>query len=715
MPDPLFSASWYRVADLKPRLRSHARIHRHDYRGDVWYVLYDPCAGRSHRYSPATHYVISLMDGRRTANEIWEASCHRLGDDAPTQDDTIRLLGQLHSADLLVADTSPDSQELFRRHRRHWRMKLKQRLWSPLALRFPLLDPDRFVERTVSWVQPLFGWFGFLLWLSVTVAGALVVGLNWPELTHNLADRVLTPSNILLLWLIYPVVKTFHELGHAYAVKRWGGEVHEIGIMFLVFMPVPYVDASSATAFRDKRKRMMVGSVGILAELFLAGVAAIVWASVEPGLVRTAAYNVMLIGGVSTILFNGNPLLKFDGYYVLADAIEIPNLGTRSNNYYGYLFQRYLFGVKDAKSPVGARGERGWFLFYGLAAFAYRMFIMFAIIVLVASQFFFVGVLLAIWAAFTQLVIPMGKIVAFLFSDRRLGRQRGRAVATSATLLAVALGLLFMVPAPFWTLAEGLVWAPDNVQVRAGADGFVKRLLVEDGSWVKQGTPLIESEDPFLLARVDVLVARLRELEVQLPPVVISDPGRAHVIREQILAARADLEDARDRVDDLVVESPVDGRVFISYGQDLIGRFVRQGELLAFVLDKQRLIARVVVDQDAIGLIRERQGGVDVWPADWSGEPSLASIAREVPGGSHALPARALGTAGGGSFAVDPADPEGLKTLERVFQLELTLLEPPTDLALGKRMYARFDHGVEPLGWQWYRSLRQLLLGHFGV
>src|SRR6185503_545443 len=128
-------------------------------------------------------------------------------------------------------------------------------------------------------------------------------------------------------------------------------------IMLLVLSPVPYVDASSAWAFQDKRKRMMVGAAGIAVELFLGSLALFVWLAVEPGAVRAVAYNVMLISGVSTLLFNGNPLLRFDGYYVLADAIEIPNLGTRANRYLGYLFQRYVLGVPDAESPAQSAGE----------------------------------------------------------------------------------------------------------------------------------------------------------------------------------------------------------------------------------------------------------------------------------------------------------------------------------------------------------------------
>ncbi|MFM8330774.1 MAG: hypothetical protein ACKN9T_03710, partial [Candidatus Methylumidiphilus sp.] len=375
MSASMFSPSWYRVAALQPRLRSHATIHRHHYRGELWYVLQDALSGRHHRFTPAAHHVIALMDGQRTAQAIWTLAAEHLGDDAPTQDEMIRLLGQLHASDLLVCDVSPDSLELFQRFQRQERQKWVQRLWSPLSLRFPLFDPAPFLARWAFLARPLFGWFGALLWLAVVGPAAVLAAAHWAELTHNLSDQVLAPSNLLILFLVYPALKALHELGHAFATWVWGGEVHEMGVMLIVLMPVPYVDASAASAFRDKRRRMVVGAAGMIVELFAAALALFVWLNVEPGLARAVAYNVMLIGSVSTLFFNGNPLLRFDGYYIFADAVEIPNLASRANQYLGYCIQRHVFGLSEAKTDAGGGGERAWLALFGLASFGYRLFV----------------------------------------------------------------------------------------------------------------------------------------------------------------------------------------------------------------------------------------------------------------------------------------------------------------------------------------------------
>ncbi len=715
MSDALLSPSWYRVAALKPRIRAHAVIHRHAYRGAIWFVLQDQAAGRSHRFSPAAHHFIGLMDGNRTVQELWEATGKQLGDAAPTQEEVIRLLGQLHSADALLCDVPPDSREVFRRHQKHTAMEWRRRLWTPLALRFPLWDPNRFLDRTLPYTGWLFGWVGVLLWLAVVGSGAVLAVTHWTDLTKDVVDRVLAPHNLLLLWLVYPVVKLLHELGHAYVTKKFGGEVHEIGVMLLVLTPVPYVDATSAWGFRDKRERMAVGAAGIVVELFLGALALFVWLSVEPGAVRAIAYNVLLISGVSTLLFNGNPLLRFDGYYVLADAIEIPNLGTRANKYLGYLFQRYLFGMPDADSPAESQGERVWMVLYGVASFVYRTFIMFVIIVFIAGKFFIVGVLLALWAVATQIIVPIGKALSFLRSHPGLRRNRPRAVATSAALVLGALVILLLLPAPSWTRAEGVVWVPEESQVRAGTEGFVERLLAPADSEVARGQPLIEARDPFLRTRVALLKAQLEELTAQYDALQTVDRVQAAMVREEMASVAANLARSREREAELVLKSPAQGRFVVPQAADLPGRFLNKGQLIAYVVEPQELTARVAVRQDDIAQVRNRTRSVDVMLSGWGADPVPAKIRREVPGGSRQLPSAALGAVGGGPFAVDPRDNQGVTALGRVFQLDVALPPEVRSSYLGARVHVRFNHGFEPIGFQVYRALRQLFLRRFDV
>jgi putative peptide zinc metalloprotease protein len=208
---------------------------------------------------------------------------------------------------------------------------------------------------------------------------------RWPELSNSFSDRVLAVDNLFVLYLVFPLIKALHELGHASATKAGGGEVHDLGIVLLVLLPVPYVEASAATVFKSKYRRALVGAAGMGVELFVAAIAFYIWLLVEPGLVRAILFNVMLIASVSTLLFNGNPLLRYDAYYILADLIEIPNLAVRSTRYWGYLIERYILGVHDAEAPDASWAEKVWFLFYGFASTLYRIFVTIVIALFIAG------------------------------------------------------------------------------------------------------------------------------------------------------------------------------------------------------------------------------------------------------------------------------------------------------------------------------------------
>lgn len=677
-------------------------------------MLQDPSSSRQHRFNKSAYFLISMMDGNRTVQQIWDAALAALGDEAPTQDEVIRLFGQLHFTDVLQSDISPDTQEMLDRREKH-RGKWKQRLMNPFALRFPLFDPDRFLARWTGLVKPFFGKAGIFLWLMVVGSAFVLAVVNWPELTHNMADRVLTPQNLLLLWLVYPFVKLLHELGHAFAVRIWGGEVHEMGIMLLAFTPIPYVEASASGAFPDKHKRMAVAAAGMAVELFIASLALFLWLNIESGRVSSVAYNVMLIGSVSTLLFNGNPLLRFDGYFVLADWIEIPNLSGRSTRYLGYLLQRYVFGIEDATSPVNSDGERPWFVVYGIASFFYRMSVLAALTLFVSSKFFFVGILIAVWALLTQIILPLIRN-SYKFFNSVVGRRKRTRLVTASTIMAIAaMILLFVVPVPLKTSAQGVVSLPEYSRVRVGTDCFVSEILVPDGTMVQSGTPLLRCEEPFLESEVRVLEANLKESEARYNAESLQSRVQRKILREEITSAKADLARANERKNELIVRSPNQGIFVLPGANNLPGRYVPQGTLLGYIMGASESVVVLVVGQSDIALIRERTTGVELRLVGDLDKPFTANIDRAIPAAIDSLPSPVLGTTGGGCIPVDPSDPKGVKTLTKTFQFEIKLPLDHNDSRIGKRVYAMFEHGCEPIALQWYRSLRQLFLSRFHV
>ncbi len=715
MSDTLFSPSWYRVAGLKPRLRGHARIHRHEYRGEIWYVLQDPAKGRFYRFTPPAHHVVALMKGERTVQQIWEKATESFGDDGPTQSEVIQLLSQLHAADLLICDVPPDTEELLRRAQRTRRTRWWMSLRTPLAMRFPLVDPERFLASTVWIVRPLFSAWAAAAWLAVVGAAAVLATAHWAELTENVVDRVLSVDNLLILWVAYPLVKALHELGHGYAVKVWGGECHEMGIILLVLVPVPYADASDASQFREKYRRAFVGAAGIAVEMFLASVALFLWLLMEPGILRSMAYNVTLLGGVSTILFNANPLLRFDGYYILSDLIDIPNLGGRGKKYLEHLFKRHALKMKDATPPHVAPGEPFWFTVYTLTSFVYRLFIYTAIILFIAGKFFTIGLLLAAWALFSMIAVPLFKGLRFLVASPALREKRPRAIALSAGAAAVLALILFVMPFPSRTRAEGVIWVPEESLVRAGTNGFVRRVVAVPGTRVSRGDMLIECHDPFLVADVGVLRAQLEEMQGRYDAAVALDPVRAQILREEVKDLRARMARAEERAAELKLRSPSDGLLILPDAQDLPDLYLKQGDLVGYVLDVEQPTIRVVVPQSNVDLVRQRTRDVKVRLAERLDRKLPAAVKREVPGAAERLPSTILGRAGGGEIPIDPTEESGRKTFEKTFQFDIELVEPLEKVYVGGRAYVRFDHGTEPIAFQAYRRLRQLVLRRLNV
>src|SRR5471032_194416 len=238
----MFSPVWHRVEGLRPRLQPHTTIERQVIRGDVWYVAKDRVSNRAHRFSPGVYAVLMRMDGRNTLEFIWTQVVDLFGEDAPSQDQIIHLLSQLYSLDLIQVDHVVDLGELADRSGRWRRRQVMQRFQNPLFFRIPLFDPERFIAATLHLVRPFFSPIGALAWVALVGWFCVQAALNWDALTGGLTDRVLATDNLILLLVIFPLLKIVHELGHAYATKIAGGEVHEIEIMFRVLMPASYVD-----------------------------------------------------------------------------------------------------------------------------------------------------------------------------------------------------------------------------------------------------------------------------------------------------------------------------------------------------------------------------------------------------------------------------------------------------------------------------------------
>jgi putative peptide zinc metalloprotease protein len=710
----LLSGHWFRIAGLKPALRPQVRIERHVYRGQVWFVLHDLGSGENYRFNAAAYAVIRELNGVRSMQQIWDALVARHQENTPTQAEVVQVLGQLNAADLMQVDSSPDVAELLSRGSKRRRRQLLGRFLNPMSLRIPLWDPETALATACAWIKPIPVLLWAALWLACGAWALVLAGTHWGELTRDFSQRLLASSNLWMLAIVFPLLKAGHELAHGFAVKRGGGEVHEMGLMFLVFYPVPYVDASAAHAFPNKWRRAWVAAAGMAAELWLAMLALLAWVVLEPGVLRAIAYNVAVLGSVTTVLFNANPLLRYDGYYMLSDLLEIPNLASRSTRYWQYLATRYVFGIRDTRPFPATRGERRWFFAYAPAAFVYRLAVTFAIAWFIGQQYFAFGVALAAWSLLTGLLVPVGKALAALFTDPRFVVRANRVWLVLGGGSATVAALLLALPLPHHTRVEGVVWLPEQALVRAGADGFIERFQAP-GTAVQAGDVVVTTGNPLLAAKVEQQRGRVDEVEARLDAVWGTQPAQASQLVQTLGQERAQLARLEDEAGKLEARARSGGGVLIERADDLVGRFVRKGDVVAHVMGEHRPVVKLLVSQADVAFVQADVVAVDVRLASDLSRTIHATLARSVPKAAHDLPSAALGQAGGGRLLVDPRDEHQVTALDNLFEFEAAL---PAGLRVtqpGTRAYVSLEHSPEAIGWRWWRAGRRAFLSNLGV
>jgi putative peptide zinc metalloprotease protein len=716
---PTFHESWHRVADVRPRLRSSVRVSRQHFRGQRWHVIEDPATGRFFRLDDAGYEIVGRLDGRCTIDRAWRLGMERLGDGALTQGEVIALLGQLAQSNLLHADVPGDVHAMFERQKERKAREVRGYLKSLLFLRVPLIDPDHILDR---WSRPL-GWLfspvGLVLWLIILVVGAVHVLGHGRELA-SATQGVLSASNLPLLYLTYAVIKLLHELGHGIACKalsrRAGqsGEVHAMGIMLMVFVPIPYVDASSSWALRSRLHRIVVAAAGIIVELACAAIAAVVWSRTAEGSAAHAiAYNAMFVAGVSTVLFNGNPLLRYDGYYILSDLLGIPNLAQRSLDMLKMFVKRFAWGVRHPHNPANDAAEAWTLTVYGVASLAYRITVYVGITLFIASQQFLLGVALVVLGAIIWIVVPLTQLIQHLATHQELDRTRGRAIAITLAAAALLIAPAALVPVPDQVRATGVIEPRTFQVVHAEVDGFVRLVRASGSAATGQDATLAVLQNDRIARDVAVLSAELDRLRAVRALAFREDPARTPPLDRQIEAVTEQLARAqRDRAA-LVLRSEKTGEWIAPDGPQLVGSFLRRGTPIGMVADRASMDARGVLDQSTAALVlAEASKQVELRARGRPDHLVIGTIERVGAAGRERLPALSLGFAAGGDIATRPDDPEGTRTAEGVFEVWIAL--PPDHGYLpGQRVVARFTLAPKPVLTQAYRAVRQVLQERF--
>ncbi|RTE66724.1 HlyD family efflux transporter periplasmic adaptor subunit [Amphritea opalescens] len=661
--------------------------------GESWWLIQATGTESQYRIDDVTRTILQRLNGRMSLQQICLSEKVTVPKDA-----LAKQIARLIEIGIVVP-VAKGAEPV-----EHQTGQTKRPL-NPVSFVFYTFNPDLLLRRLSPLIPWLFRPSFALIWCLMISLGVFLWLEHKSELYTYLQMRATDPIYLFWFWAVYPVLKLVHEIAHGLAVWKGGGRVKKAGLMLLVFIPVPFVDASDSSHFANKRQRMLVAAAGVMAEMLLAAIGLVVWCVSEQPILQEIGFIVALTGSLSTILFNANPLLRFDGYYLFSDWIEVPNLASRAQLYFRQLVLRRVFGLHVETPVVCQPREQKWLLSYGPAALCYRLFIIVVIVALVSDYFLWLGLCIAIWALWLQLLKPCGMFVYDLWVMARRQNNVLRPVVVLSSTLLIALLALFV---PFKTtfMTEGVIVLPEQAQLRSMTDGLVTGLDAS-GRHVNAGDAIFVLDNPDLLAKQAKLKAELTIKENLRHSALLDKSQRASLLVEQIGALHKALAHVAEEIGGLSIRASQSGTLVIDRWQDLEGRYVEKGELLGFVYQPGNFEVQVVVSVAQAEMLKEAGVTAEVRFASYLDQSIRVENIRAVPQAIDFLPDAVLGSAYGGDILVDMTDESKVKTLHPMFQFNLDLPVASSEVFLtdgvfrervpAKTVFVKFTHSPHSL------------------
>jgi len=705
-PEMGLDESWLQ---LRLKLRPDLQFEQREQAGRRVFLVGDPVRNKFFQVGELERQVISAFDGSRTVAQIAEANFYdAAGQRASAQAIQVaKWLVQHHLASIFGADNSKRVQERARNLQRASR-------WGVLnliSLRFPLLNPTPLLDALKPLGNFLFHPLTVVLWL---VLMAVATGLLWQRQAdfHLEFAGVLSGQRWLWLLIIWSGLKVIHELAHGLACRRYGGEVPEAGVLLLLLTPLAYVNVTSSWKFPSRWQRMTVAAAGMYIELFVAAIAAIIWTQLaEASLLKDLCLHTFIMASVTTVLFNANALMKFDGYYLFSDLVEIPNLYGKGTAWVWDRLRVCCLGWQPLQ-PLGHGCERWLVPVYAVLTAVWRILVSVGLIIGAGVLFHGIGLAIAATAVFSWYLLPAIKQVRAL---GQLSHQQpvswyrlGGSGLAAAGLLA---GLFLVFSSPASKSAPAIVRFENESVLRAGSDGFVQAIHVVDGQKVSQGQLLVELENPTLVTDVDLLESQLDECRIQV---------RQYLQAGELAKHQAELERKRSLEDQLAEKqaklaelrflAPFDGVVLQRNLAHLKGCFLKQGEPVLTVAESAALEIVVSIEQDDFSGIQAVQGSA--FRAVFPGAPVTACELKATKPTASTIPVHeALCASFGGPLAVKPKARNRSEDSERAqtelltprFNLELSATGVLQEqLHAGQSGWVVFPVEQHSLGTYWY-------------
>jgi len=640
-----------KLGDVRASVRPNLEISRHVFSGKPTYVVRDPVTAQTHRFSAQDYQLFIAVDQTRTLKESVGLLIQQTRITAEQTDDFYRFVVHLHQMGLLTLPLS-DGSTLYNRYKQKADAQKKGRFLKLLFLKVPLAQPDRWLGATKHIAAPLFTLTAFWIWFACMSASGLVLLVHWREFINPLGT-MLTLSNVPMLWLLLVGLKTFHELGHAYACKRFGGTVPEMGAMIMMGTPCAYVDASSSWSFPSRWHRMTVALAGMYFESMLAMVAVVVWLSTDTGQLHSAAQYAIVLSTVVTIGFNANPLMRYDGYFILCDLVNIPNLH-RDAKAAGSGFIKWLLYGLQPKVIASNRTIHVAMTVFGIACMLYQVTVSIGIATLLTLAVPIVGPIIAFFVSGLPVVRMIQRWIVYIARSKELESVRMRAISVASALTIAILAGIFAIPTPGHIQSLGVVHRQEEQSVRATVSGFLVSMRTDARDAVDAHQVLYKLENSELAVQRSELQSQVQQLNIQLQSQLKTAAKQSEHTHLQLENALKQLEHVESQVGHLELSAPVAGEFLPSPDRPKKGKFVRQGEALGSIC-RGPWIVRTMLTADQWSSIDSMRDKPVVITLVGNTQQSLTGrIVSGAIAGTKKIDEAALTHTGGGDIAVSP-------------------------------------------------------------
>jgi len=476
-------------------MRPDLTARKQHYLGQQYVVVKEPIGLNYFRFLEEEYAILEMLDGETSLDEVKERFEAEFPPQKITVEEIQQFLGTLHQSGLVVADLPGQGPQLKRRGEKKRRKELIGAASNILAVRFKGFDPERLFNWLYPWVSWAFSPIIFFLSIFFCISAGLLVMVQFDVFAARLPtfESFFSPSNAWLLVLVMGGTKVIHEFGHGLVCKHFGGECHEMGVMFLVLTPCLYCNVSDSWMLRNKWHRVAIGAAGMYVEFVLASVATYIWWFTDSStVVNNLCLNIMFLSSVSTLLFNINPLLRFDGYYILSDITEIPNLRQKASQILNRKLGQWFLGLEPPEDPFLPQSNQAFFALYSVAAAIYRWVITASILYFLHTLFKsynlqVLGQIIMAMSLYSLLVMPLYKMFKFFYVPGRLEKvKKKRAYGSLALILALLAGILW-IPFPFNVKCAFTTSVEDARTVAVQMPGTIEEVLVKPGQSVKRG------------------------------------------------------------------------------------------------------------------------------------------------------------------------------------------------------------------------------------